>query len=80
MYGISPSHTWLSIFECCLSISCRIKLKVCQVKGDKNKAEFAEREREVQEILWKIFRLIVHKSKPGGFSNTNDGNTACGAF
>jgi len=80
LFGISPLHAWIRIFECCLHISYRINIKVWQVRGDKCKAEFIERKREIQAILFEKLGLIVDKPKPGSSGNSNDGNTARRAF
>lgn len=80
IHGISPLHSWIRIFECCLHISYRLPMKVWQVRGVKNKTDFSARKSEIQKTLKSRLGLIVDKPKPGGSGTTNDGNTARRAF
>lgn len=79
-YGISPLHSWIRLFECCLNISKRLDVKAWQMRTQLQKDSFAARKSLIQATLWEEFGLKVDKPKPGGSGTTNDGNTARRAF
>lgn len=80
MYGISPLHAWIRVFECLLKISYRQELKVWQMRTVDQKMVFAEKKKKIQAILRTKLGLIVDKPVSGGSGNSNDGNTARRAF
>lgn len=52
-YGLSPLHAWIRIFETCLHIYYRINIKVWQVRGEKNKEQFAQIKKSTKYSLGK---------------------------
>lgn len=80
VYGISPLHAWIRVFECCLHLSYRLSVKAWQMRSNEQKAAFAERKKEIQKALWEKMALVVDKPKAGGAGTTNNGNAARRAF
>lgn len=73
-FGISTLHVWIRLFECCLHLSYRLKIKKWQARTEEKKIT-----EECKRVIQKGFRLqlglIVDCPKPG-YGSTNDGNTA----
>lgn len=76
-YGISPLHTWIKFFECCLHILYKITIKKWQVRSNEKKLNLLK-EKNIQDFLWKMLSLKVDMPISGGTSN--NGNVACWAF
>ena len=79
-FGISPLHAWIRLLELILNIAYRLYVKKWQMRSVKDKAEFARRKKEVQEILWQKLRIKVGIPISVGAGTSNDGNTARRAF
>lgn len=79
-YGISPLHTWIRFFECCLHISYRITIKKWQVRSDEEKVEFTKRKKHIQDVLWKKLNLKVDMPISGRSGTSNNGNVARRSF
>jgi len=79
-FGISPLHSWIRLFECCLHIAYRLPLGVWKVTSTEHKKVLQERKSRIQKDLRTMLGLNVDMPKSGGSGTTNDGNTARTAF
>lgn len=73
-FGLSPLHSWIRFFECCLHISYRLDIKTWQARGE-NKKKMEARKYEIIDKLRQELGIIVDQPKPG-YGSTNTGNTA----
>jgi len=64
----------------CLQISYRLNIKRHHVRSEEDKLEFNSRKAYIQNQFWEMLSLRVSQPKPGGYGNTNTGNTARRAF
>jgi len=79
-FGISPLHAYIRTFERCLQISHRLNIKRHHVRSEEDKLEFNSRKAYIQNQFWEKLSLRVSQPKPGGYGDTNTGNTARRAF
>jgi hypothetical protein len=82
LFGISPLHSWIRIFECILHISYRLKIRKWRIykKDIIEYKQFCERKLKIQNRFRKKMGLLVDIPKTGGSGSTNDGNTSRRAF
>jgi len=74
-FGISSLHAWIRLFECCLHLSYRLKIKKWQARTEEEKKIMEDCKRIIQKGFCLQLGLIVDRPKPG-YGSTNDGNTA----
>lgn len=74
-FGMSTLHAWIRLFECCLHLSYRLKIKKWQVRTEEEKKITEECKKVIQKGFRLQLGLIVDRPKPG-YGSTNDGNTA----
>lgn len=79
-YGLSPLHCWIRFFEFVLHAGYKCEIKKWQIRTEDDRKAVSERKTQMQKLFWDKMGLLIDKPKPGGFGNTNDGNTARRAF
>ena len=77
-FGLSPLHSWIRFFECCLHVSYRLDIKTWQARAD-NKQKMKARKIQIIDKLKQQLGIIVDQPKPG-YGSTNTGNTAKTCF
>jgi hypothetical protein len=79
LFGISPLHFLLRVFEALLHIAYKQEVKQFRVKKA-DKPSVAANTLRVKEAFERKLGLIVDQRREGGFGNTNTGNVARKAF
>lgn len=82
LFGLSPLHGWMRIFEGLINVSYRIPIGKWRIyKKNKDEYEtFCKRKIEIQRKFKKYMGLLIDIPKAGGSGTSTDGNTARRAF